>query len=95
MPNKSDAVSKIKSHCIRRIRRALAPSFENWKVGEPSNSSEPNAPGALFDGDFDDLSTKHQELFIGPDRVICDSGTIGRWCLECRFGDVEEEREFE
>ena len=50
------------------------------------------APAGLFGGDFDDLSIEHQALFEGPDRVVCDAGTPGRWCLNCRFGDIEEER---
>lgn len=54
-----------------------------------------NAPDGLFEGDFDDLSVEYQELFKGPNRVTCEAGTLGRWCLDCRFGDIEEERGFE
>ncbi len=52
------------------------------------------APEGLFEGDFDDLSSEQQELYIGSNRVICDAGTLGRWCLDCRFGKCEEEWEF-
>jgi len=56
---------------------------------------ECNAPPGLFEGDFDDLPTEHQELLKGENRVICDAGTLGRWCLDCRFGEVYEEWEIE
>ncbi len=52
------------------------------------------APEGLFEGKFEDLSSEHQKLFEGvANRVCCDSGTLGHWCLDCRFGDVEEEQE--
>lgn len=55
-----------------------------------------NAPKGIFEGDFDDLSIEHQKLFgTPPDRVMCDAGTLGRWCMDCRFGDIEEERGLE
>ena len=49
-----------------------------------------NAPDGIFEGDFDDLSPEHQELFNS--RIVkCESGTLGTWCCECKFGDVDEE----
>jgi len=56
---------------------------------------ECTAPDGLFDGDYHHLSPEHQELFNGPDRVICDAGTLGKWCLDCRFGEYDEERGIE
>ena len=53
------------------------------------------APDGLFDGDFDDLSPEHQELFKGQDRVICDAGTLGKWCLDCRFVEYEYREDYD
>lgn len=54
-----------------------------------------NAPGGLFEGDFDDLSPEHQALFRLPNRVKCESGTLGVWCLDCQFGDIDRELDWE
>ena len=56
---------------------------------------ECNAPAGLFEGDFDNLSPEHQALFRSSSRVRCESGTLGTWCRECRFGEVSEELEIE
>jgi hypothetical protein len=53
-----------------------------------------NAPARIFEGDFSDLLVEQQELF-DKGLVKCESGTLGTWCLDCQFGDVERELEFE
>lgn len=53
-----------------------------------------NAPTGLFEGDFDDLPVGQQEMF-NKGLVKCESGTLGTWCLECQFGNVDRELEFE
>ena len=51
------------------------------------------APDGIFEGDFDDLSSEHQELFL-ENIVKCESGTLNLWCRHCKFGVIEEDIEY-
>ncbi len=72
--------------------------WEKFRKKEPTQTTEIfvacHADERMFAAEFDDMPKPMQQIFQGKNKISlpCEgSGSMGVWCNECRFGEIEED----